>query len=63
MLVLILDEIVDLFIGRVVARDQIVLEEVRIVRAGYVGNGVPKPLKAYLFWLRRVCRLRVIALI
>ena len=46
LLVLILDEIVDLFIGGVVARNQVVLVEVGVVGTGCVAKRVPKPLKA-----------------
>lgn len=53
--VLVFDEIVDLFVGWVGARDQVVLVEVGIVGARCVREEVPKPLNLDWFRSSRLC--------
>lgn len=59
MLVLVLDEVIDLFIGGVALGHERVLEEVGVVGAGCIGEVVPKPLKGWAVLRSRPCRLRV----
>jgi hypothetical protein len=56
--ILIFNKVVELFIGRICSWNHMVFVKVRVVRTSCLITSVPKPLKRYRGWLRRLCTLR-----
>lgn len=62
-LILVLDEVIDFFIGGVGSGDEVVFVEIRVIGPRCVMVALPKPLKGWVDLKSKFCMLRATAFI